>query len=1097
MAAPCICVAGSGWSSLGPEGGEVSAMAIDPQNPAILYTAVSGRIFKTIDSGENWFPAENGITPYPYSGIYALAVNPKNASIIYAGTSGGIYRSTDGGESWSMVLYRVFVQALAIDPENPIIVYAGTSSQGVLKSNDSGSTWSPANNGLAAVKIASLAINPKSTSILYAGAQGTGRRIYKSVDGAATWNASGPEIEVFALAINPDNPAIVYAASFSSTPDRTGIYKTTTAGEVWAEIPGSPMDGGRYGPKALAIDSKMPDILYVSNYFEAYKSTNGGVSWTPFAPSSDIGFVVFCVNPQNSSIVYAGSAAWGVYRSTNGGTVWVPARSGLTGLSITGFALDPQNPATLYVASRSQLFKSVNGGFNWTKLGWSRLSIGHLAVDPQNPNTIYLASGGLYKSTDGGSTWNRVFVDPASELGLVAIAIYPEDSRILYIGTFEGKIYKSTDGGANWSAVSGPSDHLNDLVIDPRNAANLLAGTSGNGLFRSTDGGASWNSIDNGLGSKYIWDLVINPQNSSIVYASTEHNVFKSINGGVDWSAVSNGLAGVNVEVLAMNPETPKNLYAGTYTHGVFRSIDGGSNWTAMNEGFSNANIQFLAVDPVGRRIYAATPNRSMWVHALSSTTLDLNLSGGGVTAASTGGADMLRAGYAGVHVNSGSTPYGTAVFRLSQNGTVVSEAGVPASPPTRSARIFIDYRAQVDALPARGGSGKVDTNTGIAIVNYGLQQANVVFTLRDRYGNPLAVGNGKLNAENHVACFIDQLKNNAAPDFSLPVDFQSRIQFGSLEIAADQPISVLALRGTTNQRNEFLITTTPVADITHIPGNGPVYFPQFVDGGGYTTALILLNTSDVRETGRLEIRDKDGNPLAVNQAGGTTDSSFSYSIEPGGLFRFQTDGFPVDTKAGWVRLIPDAGTPTPVGSGVFGYNPNDVLVSESGIPAAAATTRARVYVDLSGNHNTGLAIANISNTGSNITINAFQNNGVTAAGTSKPPIPLSANGYTAGFADEFVTGLPADFTGVMDISSPVPFAALTLRSLDNERGDFLMATFPVADANQAAPSPLVFPHIADGGGYVTEIILISAGPSATTAVVFYDESGTPTDFGE
>jgi Leucine-rich repeat (LRR) protein len=454
------------------------------------------------------------------------------------------------------------------------------------------------------------------------------------------------------------------------------------------------------------------------------------------------------------------------------------------------------------------------------------------------------------------------------------------------------------------------------------------------------------------------------------------------------------------------------------------------------------------------------------------------------------------RAGYAIITVNSGTTPYGIGVFSLRQNGVTVSEAGVPASPPTTRARILIDFRSGVAAIPGRSSAGKIDINTGMAVANTANATANLAFTLRDPYGVIRASGNGTIAAGGHFAKFIDSLKD-VAPNFNLPSDFQNNIQFGSLEITSDRPVSVLALRGTMNQRNEFLITTTPVADLTQASANNPIAFPQFVDGGGYTTSLILMNTSLVRETGKFEIRDKDGNPLIVNQAGGTRDSSFSYSIEPGGVFRFQTDGFPVDTKAGWVRMTPDAFTPTPVASGLFGYNPNNVLVSESGIPAANAATHVRVYVDLSDNHNTGLAIANVSATGSNNTINAYEKDGVTAAGTSKPPVPLPASGYKAAFADEFVTGLPAGFTGVLDISSTVPFAALTLRSLNNERGDFLMTTFPVADANQPAPSPIVFPQIADGGGYATQIMLISAGQSASTTVSFYDENGAPVDFGK
>ena len=91
----------------------------------------------------------------------------------------------------------------------------------------------------------------------------------------------------------------------------------------------------------------------------------------------------------------------------------------------------------------------------------------------------------------------------------------------------------------------------------------------------------------------------------------------------------------------------------------------------------------------------------------------------------------------------------------------------------------------------------------------------------------------------------------------------------------------------------------------------------------------------------------------------------------------------------------------------------------------------------------------------------------------------------------KIVAGLPPEFTGVLDIVSPTPFVALTIRSLTNERNDFLMATFPVADMTVAAPSPIVFPHIADGGGYATQFILIGTGGASSTTLNFYGEDGT------
>jgi O-glycosyl hydrolase len=571
----------------------------------------------------------------------------------------------------------------------------------------------------------------------------------------------------------------------------------------------------------------------------------------------------------------------------------------------------------------------------------------------------------------------------------------------------------------------------------------------------------------------------------------------------------------IRVNAASSNPE----ILVSSFLHPIEQSFTA----VAINKGTSEATVGFNitnvqgvgllnvfrtsasenalnvgSVNVVNNFFSYRLPPQSITTFAGSTGTGEVTLSvspGGAGFASSPGTSPASNAGYAKVAVNSGKTPYGTAVISLKQNGTTVSEAGIPASPPTESARVFIDYRKRVNAVPARSGAGIIDVNTGIAVMNDGSGTANVTYSLRDARGDPVAMGSGSIEAGHHFACFIDQLKNKGVPDFNLPADFGSTIQFGMLDISADQPLSVLALRGTMNQRGEFLITTTPVADLTQAPGYDSVYFPQFVDGGGYTTSLILLNTSGIMETGNLEIRDKDGNPLTVTPVGGTHDSSFRYAIEPGALLRFQTDGFLSNVKAGWVRLVPDTGTPTPVGSGVFGYNPYDVLVSESGIPAANATMHARIYVDLSGNHETGLAIANISTAASNITLNAYQSDGVTPAGISKPPAHFPGYGYTAGFADAFVTGLPVGFTGVLDISSSVPFAALTLRALDNERGDFLMTTFPVADMNQPAPSPIVFPQIVDGGGYTSEFVLIGAAEPSSNTVSFYGEAGNPLQF--
>jgi hypothetical protein len=235
---------------------------------------------------------------------------------------------------------------------------------------------------------------------------------------------------------------------------------------------------------------------------------------------------------------------------------------------------------------------------------------------------------------------------------------------------------------------------------------------------------------------------------------------------------------------------------------------------------------------------------------------------------------------------------------------------------------------------------------------------------------------------------------------------------------------------------------------------------------------------------------------LTVHQAGGSSGSNFSYLIPPRGSLHFQTDGSPSNWNVGWVKVTPDSGTSTPIGSGIVGYNPDNVLLTESGIPSASATTHARIYVDQSASHGTGIAVSNITNAPANLTIHAHQMDGVTPAGTSIGPLSLPAYGHDARFVEQFITGLPVEFTGILDIGSITPFAALTLRSLYNENGDFLLTTFPVADMNRTAPSPIVFPQIADGGGYITQFILLGDGIASNATISYYDENGVPLPVG-
>ncbi len=334
-------------------------------------------------------------------------------------------------------------------------------------------------------------------------------------------------------------------------------------------------------------------------------------------------------------------------------------------------------------------------------------------------------------------------------------------------------------------------------------------------------------------------------------------------------------------------------------------------------------------------------------------------------------------------------------------------------------------------------------------------------------------------------------------PGFSIDPSFPDSTQFGTLELSSDQPLSIVALRLTTNQRGEMLMTSTPIADLARPSSAGPIYFPQLADGAGYSTTIVLLNTSDVPETGVLHLFANDGSLLTVRPVNGFSASSFDYSIPLGGVYVLQTDASPQDAQTGWMELIPEGGTNAPAGAGILQFVRDGVLVTETGIPSVVPTTHARIFLDTSGGHDTGMAIGNPGNKPLNLTLQAFQMDGTTQVGVTNGPIALDAKGHAASVVDQLISGLPSGFQGVLDITGDTPFAAITYRSLVNERGEILLTAFPVADLNHPPPSPILFPQIADGGGFSTQFILLNAvGPSETT-LSFFGETGTPLAVGK
>ncbi|MGH9759956.1 MAG: SBBP repeat-containing protein, partial [Blastocatellia bacterium] len=170
-----------------------------------------------------------------------------------------------------------------------------------------------------------------------------------------------------------------------------------------------------------------------------------------------------------------------------------------------------------------------------------------------------------------------------------------------------GTLIRSGDSGASWSKVDSGSIknfQIRSIAVDPLDSSTLFVGTDGQGIFKSNDAGRSWAGANNGIPTKGIIDLAIDPSNPSNVYAFTGAGVFKSVDAGQSWRSSSDGLQFYALGRLAIDPSNPSTIYVGS--QGVYKSTDAGASWNQVDTfpGFGQA-VTDLAVDPKdGRTIY-------------------------------------------------------------------------------------------------------------------------------------------------------------------------------------------------------------------------------------------------------------------------------------------------------------------------------------------------------------------------------------------------------------------------------------------------------------------------------------------------------------
>ena len=502
-----------------------------------IMLATGGRqLLESTDRGASWQSITIPVSA-SHASITSLAFSPNYSgdTTIFVGTDSGVYRSVDGGASWELATVglpnggSMPGKIVAVAPSyttNGTVLVSGEADWldgqpqggGFFISADGAASWSPINKGWGGRDLRALVVNPVNEHIFYAAAWEDGGGVWRYQIGAAV---------VPDAPIQPRGTPITPIAGAGS-PTPTPAQLPRLPGVSWT--PSGLPDAGVHH---LTVDPNSPNTIYAGTCdMGAFKSSDGGQTWKQIKPPTfpeedyvhDTHLVV--VDPVDPDTVYIAAEVSGVFKRTDGGQTWASLgfRGDRTALSALNMGVDPTNPENLYLGlACDNMQRSTDGGQTWAVLDNSPLNVVAIAVSPQDPNTIYASAddfsggGGIYKSTDGGLTWNAL----AWDLGGYQVAVHPKEPDVIYSWTYPG-LSKSTDGGETWTRVDAnlPQGTITAMTLDPDDPNTLYVAHGSRGIYRSTDGGTTWMFMG-AIGDEVIMSLAVSPSDPQTIHAST------------------------------------------------------------------------------------------------------------------------------------------------------------------------------------------------------------------------------------------------------------------------------------------------------------------------------------------------------------------------------------------------------------------------------------------------------------------------------------------------------------------------------------------------------------------------------------------------
>jgi hypothetical protein len=641
---------GAHWNGqvVGPAGGGVNVLAVDPLAPNTMYAGMNvnagGGIYKTIDGGVTWNALNTGLTT-PFCA--AIAVDPLTPTTLYASltlplgsSSSGLYKSSDGGTSWSKLatgLSGVTVSALAIDPVSPSTIYAGESFAGVYKSTNGGASWVNSSTGITFGGTGAIAVDPNNPQTVYLSAGGGG--VFKTINGGGNWAQANTGITVgFVRTLNIDSASNIYAGTISG-----GIFKSTNAGGNWNPITGN--ISGVVDVSSLALNPSAPSAIYFgTGNGKLYKTVDGGSNWTlvyetltrtafrslvinssapatvyaaadtAFGSLSDYEAFVSKLNASGSGLVYStylggGSDDFGnaIAVDVNGNAV-VAGQTASTGF-LTFNAYQPTIAgstdgfvAKVNPAGDALLFSTYLGGTNSdTVNGIAVDAVGNAYVAGTTSSSNFPIANAFQSAFGGGSFGADAFATKFNANGTLGYSTYLGGSGL------DSGFAIAVDASGN-AYVTGTTGSTNFPIANAPDGAGAAGGAFvtkfnnlGSGLIYSTYLGGPGAATGRGIavdsaGNAYVTGFTASEFPVVAGALQTRSPFFRSDNAGSSWGNDNYSLKG-GFSSLAIDPLSPSTVFAST-SAGFYKSGNGGNSWTLINTPGIPSFAEIL-IDPI------------------------------------------------------------------------------------------------------------------------------------------------------------------------------------------------------------------------------------------------------------------------------------------------------------------------------------------------------------------------------------------------------------------------------------------------------------------------------------------------------------------